>query len=442
MNDRPQSTIPTTLAALAIVLTLFPSCSNEPPADGGASAPALVNDAAAEPVTADGLPVPGDSNQWRGPQRDGHVAAALPEPLPATLAEAWRVEVGEGHATPVIGGDRAFVFTREGDDEVARSVSLADGAVQWRQADPVPYEMNADARGHGKGPKATPLLHDGRLYTFGIAGALTCRRASDGKLLWRRSNADFGATSPLYGTASSPVLDGDRLVAQIGGPERGAVRAFDRLTGEVSWSWDADGPAYASPIVAEVGGRRQVVTLTGRHVVGLAADSGQLLWKVPFTTPYEQNVVTPTIHGDRVIVSGYDQGTTALAPGDGGAEPVWTTKKVSMYMSSPVLVGDRLFAMSHKKKGQLVGLDATSGAVLWQGPGKLGENASLVVAGNRVWALTEGARLLALDPAAEAYDVEAEYEVATSPTWAHPVFIDGAVLIKSKTSLARLNPGT
>src|ERR671938_134697 len=148
--------------------------------------------------------------------------------------------------------------------------------------------MHPAARGHGKGPKSTPVLMSGKVYTLGITGVLSCHDARTGKLLWRKDfSKQYPNTSPLYGTAMSPVVDNGLLIAHVGGHDKGALTAFDAGTGTVKWSYEADGPAYSSPIVVNLAGVRQVVTFTQKEFVGVAAADGKLLWRLPAKSSYD-----------------------------------------------------------------------------------------------------------------------------------------------------------
>ena len=132
----------------------------------------------------------GDWPQWRGSARDGRASLAPRASFPEALRPAWKVAVGEGHASPVVVGDRVYVFSREGEDEVVQALDLATGKRAWRASYPAPYTMNPAATGHGKGPKSTPVVAGGRVFTFGIGGVLSSFDAASGRLAWRK---DFGA---------------------------------------------------------------------------------------------------------------------------------------------------------------------------------------------------------------------------------------------------------
>jgi outer membrane protein assembly factor BamB len=382
-----------------------------------------------------------DWPQWRGPARDGHVPGTLA--WPAALQPGWTATVGVGHASPVVSKGRVYVFARQGEDEVLQAMDLATGQVAWTQKHPAPYTMNSAATGHGKGPKSTPVVGEGKVCTLGISGTLSCHDADKGTLLWRHSfQGEFPATSPLFGAAMSPVVDRGLLIAHVGGNDKGALTAFDLATGAPRWSWKGDGPGYASPVIADVAGARQVVTQTQTKLVGLSAGQGELLWSVPFTTEYSQNSVTPLVHGDLVIYSGVNQPVRAVRVAKKGAalaaEPAWENAEVSSYMSTPVLAQGKVFGLSHRKKGQVYALDAASGRTLWLSDGRQGDNASLLVAGSMLLVLSTDAELSVVPLDATSFTPARRYTVAKSAVWAHPAVVPDGLLVKDQETLARL----
>jgi outer membrane protein assembly factor BamB len=384
-----------------------------------------------------------DWPQWRGPGRDGRADLGARAAWPATLKPGWKASIGLGHATPVVAGERVFTFAREGPDEVASAFDLATGQRVWRQSYAAPYTMNPAATGHGPGPKSTPVVAGGRLYTFGISGTLSCFDAATGKLVWRRAFGDqHKQTSPAFGAAQSPLLDGNRLVVHVGGDGDGALLSLDAATGATRWALKGYGPAYASPVAADLDGVRQYVVQTQSNVMGVDAARGQALWSLPFTTPYEQNSVTAVVSGATVIYSGLDQGIHAIRPRREGGRwttpEAWANGDVSMYMSSPVIDGQRMFGFSHKKKGEFFCLDVQTGRTLWRSEGRQGENAALVAVGRDLLVLKDDAELVVIRMDAEKFAPVASYSVAKSPTWAHPVPTAKGVLVKDLDSLALL----
>src|SRR6186713_1550691 len=244
-----------------------------------------------------------DWPQWRGPRRDGSVDAALPAQWPEALKKRWEIPVGEGHASPVVSGNRVVVIARDGAQEIVRALDLASGKEIWRAAYPAPYIVNPAAQSHGPGPKSTPAIAGGRVFTFGIGGILSAFDLASGKLVWRVPAPDV---LPQYGTATSPLADGTSVIVHIGGAGNGALTAFDAATGKPRWQWTGDGPGSGSPIIATFGGVRQVIAQTQKFLVGLDASAGTLLWQLPFTDDFAQNAFTPIVFQDLLINAGID----------------------------------------------------------------------------------------------------------------------------------------
>ena len=383
----------------------------------------------------------GSWNQWRGPERDGAADASIAAPdWPEALTLEWREHVGLGHSTPAVADGRIYTHYRQGDEEVVSCLTLDARDVMWRQAYPAPYRVNPAAGGHGPGPKASPTLANGVLVTFGISGILSAYDAASGDPLWQhRYEERFGATSTVFGAAMSPLVDGDAVIAHVGGKADGALIAVDLMTGDERWAWEGDGPGYASPVAVELDGVRQYVTQTQNTVVSLDAASGALLWSMPYTTPFEQNAVTPLAHNASIILSGLEAGTTAVRPRLVGesweVEELWRSP-FSMYMSSPVLSGSRLVGLAGKRKGQFFCIDADTGATLWETDGREGDYAGIVRVGDQFLCLTSDGELHVLRDNPDAYDRIAHYTVAEKPTWAHPVPLDGRILVKDEDSLS------
>lgn len=381
-------------------------------------------------------------SQWRGPARDGvGDARTLPATLPGRLTEVWRVSVGEGYSGPLVVDGTVYQFGRDNGREVLRALSLAEGSEIWRESYEAPFRVESAARSHGPGPKSTPVYADGRVFTLGISGVLSAVNAADGAVIWRHEFADdFPQAWPLWGASMSPIVIGDRVFAHVGGDAGGAMTAFDVGTGEEVWANDEFTPGYASPIHVQIEGVDILVTQSNEHIIAVNAADGTTLWSMPFATSAWQNAVTPLAVRGQLIFSGLDMGifSVRLAPAEGAwaATESWRNDLQPLYLSSPVLVGDRVFGFTHKRRGQFVCLDATTGEPIWTSRGREGENAIFVVLGDRVALLTDEGRLLIIDANADAYEPLAEYEVADTPTWTHPAFTPRGVLIKDLDTLA------
>ena len=381
--------------------------------------------------------------QWRGGNRDGVVADfSTPQSWPESLKLKWKVSIGDGYASPIVANGRIYTLIRneEQEQEVASCLNLATGEILWQTPYPVSYTPNRAAARHGKNPKSTPVLHDGKLFTLSITGVLSCFDADTGVLKWRKEFSDkFAKTSPIYGAAMSPLVDRDLLIAHVGGQNHGALIACDVETGEIKWSWDGDGPAYASPIVAEFGGTRQIITQTQKYCVGVSADTGKLLWSIPFTTPYDQNTVTPVLYKGMVIFSGTKNGTMAVKivkQGDAwSTEQVWHNPDVSMYLNSPVVSGDLLFGFSSERSCHFFCLNPQTGETLWESDGKQGENAAILSAGDTLLLLTNDAKLTIVKQSSEGFEPITQYKVADDQAWAHPAPLGKQMLIKDISTL-------
>lgn len=359
-----------------------------------------------------------DWPQWRGPNRDGAVSVELPKVWPDRLRQVWNVSVGEGHSSPVVTGASVFQFTRLRDQETIAAYNLDTGKQLWKQSYAAPYEMNSSATDHGKGPKSTPVVVGGRVFTLGISGILTAWEAASGKKIW--TTAAKG--SPDFGHSSSPAVEGDTLIAALGPQNGGSLSAFDAGSGKVKWQWKEDGPSYASPIVITAGGIKQVVTNSQSHLVGISFDDGKTLWRLPLKTSYDQNAVTPIAVGDFIIFSGLANPVTAIRPGP-TPQKVWENKEVGMYMNSPIMAAGVLWGLSHRNKGQFFGLDPKTGKTLWTSEGRQTENAAMVASGQTVFALTTESELIVFAAGAKGLKQIRRYNVADTPTWAHPVVL-------------------
>jgi len=288
---------------------------------------------------------PQDYPQWRGLNRDGAASAfAEPSSWPDALTRRWKVDVGVGYATPLVISDAVYTFTRRNETEVMTALEAATGKERWHTSYAAPYAPDTPAAAHGVGPKATPLFHNGRLYTLGITGIVSAFDAATGKLVWQTPAAP---EHPSYGTAVSPVGDKDLVIVHPG--NHGPLTAFDANSGAVRWT-GTDRGAYASPIIVELGGIRQVVTMTQESVLAVSLSDGAKLWEYPWQSRSTPSAITPIVYRETLIVSSQAMGVTALKPARRGdkwiVDRVWDTREVSLFLSNPVVVGDTLFGLS------------------------------------------------------------------------------------------------
>jgi outer membrane protein assembly factor BamB len=371
-----------------------------------------------------------DWPQWRGPDRTGVTTWSAPDVWPDALKTQWKITVGEGHASPAVVGDVVYQFARLNDRELVRALRLSNGETIWESSYAAPYQMNPAAIPHGPGPKSSPLVTGGKVYTLGIHGIVSCHNTSTGEQVWQtNTNA-----SPEFGHSMSPLLVDGKLIVHTGDASGGTLSALEPQTGRPLWEYKGYGPGYASPILVEGGGSGQIVTQTQRHIVGLSVDTGELLWQLPFTTPHEQNVITPIIYKDTLILAGLGARTFAISIAGNDPKELWSNP-LSFYMSTPVLVTDALVGFSDKKSGHFVVINAATGETTWTGPPRQGDNAALVAAGASLLTLTDGAELAVRSTNGSELETLRTYSVAESPTWAHPVPTTAGILIKDKMTL-------
>jgi outer membrane protein assembly factor BamB len=378
-----------------------------------------------------------DWPQWRGPSRDGAIASFVePTSWPERLTRKWKIDVGFGYASPVLVGSRLYLFSRQGDNEVLQALNADTGAKIWDSNYAAPFTMNPAAARHEKGPKSTPTFADGKLFTLGMSGIVTAFDAATGKQLWHTAASQPG---PLYATAMSPLVDRGLAIVHVGSHNQGALTAYDVNTGAVKWHWDGDGPGYASPIVAELEGTRQVITFTQDNLVGVSASTGELLWTRPFKTRSTQNCITPLLSGQTLVVSGLDKGVTAFkvlkVNGQWSTENVWENTDVAMYMTNGVIVHDTLVALSHKNSGQFFSLDLKTGKTVWTSAPRQATNAAIVRAGELLFVLKDDAELLITRSGPHGFETSRTYTVADSATWAEPVVSGNRVFVKDVATL-------
>ena len=378
-----------------------------------------------------------DWPQWRGPNRDGAVSSfRKPSSWPERLEQKWEVEVGLGYATPLLVGERIYMFSRQGDEEVMQALDAGSGKVIWRTSCPAPFEVARAAARHEKGPKSTPTYANGRLFTLGMSSIFTAFDAATGRQLWQKPATK---AQPMWHTAMSPLVVGDVVIIHLGGPDDTALTAFDAATGNVRWKWDGDSPAYGSPIVVELGGTRQVVTFTNQNLVGVSLATGELLWRRPFVTPANTTSQTPILYRDTLIQTGRENGVTAfhVVRKDGGwaTEDVWQTKEVSLHLTNGVAIDGVFYGLSHLNAGQYFALDLGTGQVLWKTEPRQAENAAIVSAGDTIFSLENDAEMVVMNASRTGFNAIRRYKVANSETWAQPTISGNRVYVKDVTKL-------
>jgi outer membrane protein assembly factor BamB len=407
-----------------------------------------------------------DWPQWLGPRRDGvwREDGILDRFPPGGPAVRWRTPVGGGYAGPAVAGGRVYVTdrvlapgVRNPDDPFQKAnvagqervlcLDEASGKVLWTHAYPCKYEISYPC-----GPRATPVVRDGKVYTLGAMGDLFCLEAATGKVVWSKNFVrDCGARVPLWGFAANPLLDGDRLICLVGGEGSVAV-AFDRLTGAEKWkslSLKAGGQiGYAPPMIYDPGGKRQLVVWHAEAIAGLDPETGKPYWSFPFRLKANMAIATPRQVGDQLFVTSFYNGPVLLRFPEGKAEPelVWrgkgrgempdATDKLHAVMCTPVLRDGYVYGVC--SYGQLRCLRLEDGRRLWETleatcggtEPQRWANAFLVAQGDRYFLFNEKGDLVIARLSPEGYK-EIDRAHVLDPTgkalqrkvvWSHPAF--------------------
>ena len=383
-----------------------------------------------------------DWPQFLGPNRD----SASPEKVPVWKEkpkELWKQPVGEAHSSPVVAGGVVFCFYKVKDQE-AEALAAFDaktGERKWEKS----YERAKFSPPFGAGPRGTPCVDDGKVYTLGNTGVLACWDAKSGDIKWKLDTLkEFNAKNLVFGVSTSPTVVGRHVIVMTGGKGAGIV-GIDKATGKVAWQATDDRASYASPIV--VGDKNpDLVFLTGDHVRAVKADSGKAVWAYPFVDKLLESSTTPVKAGDLYVAGAVTVGSVGVKVEGGEAKQVWKNPKLTCYFSTPVLVGDYLYMVNGEAKfpGGTITLrcvEAKTGDIKWEKPDAGKYHAALLKTGDGHLLMHDdygNLRLLKPDP--KEYTELAKAKVC-GDTWAHPALCDGKLYVRDDKNLICLQVG-
>jgi outer membrane protein assembly factor BamB len=380
---------------------------------------------------------PADWPQWRGAGRDSVWAEkGLPDRLPATLKPRWKRPLGGGYGGIAVSGGRVYVMDRQKKPrEVERVLCLdaAGGKPVWTHSYPVAYGKME----YGNGPRCTPTVHEGRVYTLGALGRLYCLEARSGKVLWKRDTVkEFKGRVPTWGHACSPLVDGRRLIVQVGGQPKACLVALDRTSGKELWRSLGDRRGYSSPVLVDGGKWRLLAYFTAEHIVGLDPARGKVLWRVPFEGITYDVAISDVVHaGGVLLASNYWSGSKAVRLDEKGLRPkvIWEGKKLSLLMSTPLVKDGHAYALDRFRG--LKCIELKTGTVKWEGwhvtPRDRNPQASLAwVGGNRALILNTPGELVLAELTPRGHKTLGKARVI-GRTWAHPAFADRCVFARS-----------
>ncbi len=385
----------------------------------------------------------GDWPQFLGPTRDGVYAGSdLAETWPTEGPPVvWQKSVGQGFSGVAVAGSQLILFHRLGGEEVVECLAARSGASKWRFAYPTAY---TDDFGFDDGPRATPSIDLGRVYTFGAEGSLHCLNLADGKMLWQvDSKTEFHPPKGFFGAASSPLVEGNAVLLNIGGPAGAGLVAFDKSTGKVLWKSSGDQASYSSPAAATIRGRRYAFFFTRAGLLAVDPADGAVQFQYPWRSRMNAsvNAATPLIIGDSIFLSAcYGTGAILLRVRDNRPEKVWSGDDIlSNHYATSVCRNGFLFGIDGRADPgfspgpSLRCVELATGRIRWRdtsvGP------ASLILAGDQLLILTEKGELIRAPAAPEAFNPAARVQIMPAEVRAFPALADGFLYARSKDKL-------
>ncbi|WP_417388396.1 PQQ-binding-like beta-propeller repeat protein [Gimesia sp.] len=408
-----------------------------------------------------------DWPQWGGPEHDlVWRETGIVKTLPTTgvLPRVWSTRIGEGYAGPAVAEVDARwcvfvtdrIFKQRVSFERVLCLDAESGKIIWKHEYPVEYSVSYPA-----GPRSTPVIHDGRVYTVGAQGHLLCLDAKKGSVLWGKNFVtEYGTQLPTWGMVASPLVDGDQLITLVGGQQNSLVVSFDRKTGKELWrSLEDPAVGYAPPVIFEFGGQRELIVWHPTAVSALNPENGKLIWEVPYGVRYGLTIATPRKVGNRLFVASFYNGPRMIevSPDGNRAKIVWAGKSDSEIntdglhpiMMTPVFNGKNIYGVD--SYGQLRGLDAKNGNRLWETEQATGKgrwwNAFIIPHEDRYFLHNEQGDLIIANLTPEGYEelsrarlIEPTRRVQRRMTiWSHPAFAMKSVFARNDREIIRVD---
>lgn len=400
-----------------------------------------------------------DWPQWGGPQRDivwreTGIVERLPEVQ--LLPRQWSFPVSEGYSGPAVSNGRVYLTDRihKSGSERVLCVDAETGKEIWQNQYAARYTVSYPA-----GPRATPVIDEGRVFTIGAVGHMYCLNAETGDVIWKKEfEKDFGTKLPIWGMAASPLVDGQNLITLVGGADGALVVAFDKSTGEEKWrSLDDKVIGYAPPMIYEFGGRRQLIIWHPTAISSLDPQTGAVIWEVPWKIKAGLTIPMPRKIGDHLFLTAFYNGPTMLKVGADTAEIVWKgqsnsetkTDGLHSIMPTPWVTEANIFGVC--SYGQLRGLETATGKRLWETLDATGSgrwwNAFIIPHEDRFFLHNEQGDLIIANLTASGYEelsrsklIEPTRKVQRRMTiWSHPAFAMQSVFARNDKELIRVS---
>ncbi len=376
-------------------------------------------------------------NQWRGSSRTGLLSESLPNDL-SGLQKSWSRELGDSYSGPIVEGQSVVVTESVNQShETAVALDVASGREIWKQRWEGAMAVPFFAKANGDWIRSTPAIGGGRVVVCGMRDTIATFDLTDGSPQWSIDFvADHGAALPSFGLVCSPLIDGGDVFVQAGG----GLRRIDLGTGELKWKALPDdggmyGGAFSSPILAEIGGVKQIIVQTREALAGVDKDSGSVLWQVPIASFRGMNILTPTVWKDSVFTSCYGGRSQLIRVSQSAngwsADKVWEGKSEA-YMSSPILVGDHAYC--HLKNNRVSCIDLNSGQEAWRTT-PFGKYWSMVSDGSKILSLDQRGELILFAASPESFQILDRKTVSEQECWAHLAVADGKIFVRRQRGL-------
>lgn len=364
---------------------------------------------------------------YRGPSGSGVSTDKLGALPMGGLRQLWKANVGTGTSSITVSGERVYTMGNVQENDCVWCFDAKSGRVMWKHE----YPLNVDKRSFEGGTASTPTVDGNHVYTVSHQGDLFCLDATTGKALWyKHYQRDLGGKRPYYGYAASILVEGNMLVCEVGA-KGGSTVALDKTTGNVIWKSGDDELGYASPVAADILGKRTLVLFKAKQVVGLEAQTGKELWRQEWKTDWDVNAATPLVSGNSVFVtSGYNAGCALFEITPGGVSQRWRNKSLRSHINSPALWQGAIYGIDNQAspKASLVCLDLETGATKWSQ--KLGGGA-LVVADGKLVVLTEPGELVIGEASAGTFQATLRQHVLPSRCWVQPTVANGRIFCRN-----------
>jgi outer membrane protein assembly factor BamB len=377
----------------------------------------------------------GEWPQWRGPNRDGisketGLLKQWPEGGPRLVWKA--VGAGRGYSSMAVSKGRIFTMGVRGDKEYLIAFDVATGKEAWSTPHGTVYK---DSRGDG--PRGTPTIEGNKGYALGANGDLSCFDTTTGRVLWSQNVLEkFGGKNINWGISESPLIVGDKLLVNAGGPGASIV-ALNKRDGSLIWKSQSDSPGYSSAILVNAGGVDQVVFFTSKRAIGLDPRDGRMLWEYDRPANDVANVATPVARANRVFISsdyGVGGGLVEIkAAGNGvNAQEVYFTKDMKNHHSTSILVGDYLYGFS---SSILTAMKFDTGEIAWKDR-SVGKG-SMVYADGHLYCYSENGVIGLVEATPEGYREKGRFTIKQDslPTWTHPVVVGGRLYIRDQDTI-------